>query len=299
VIQFPQGSSPAQPVVPETAQRLPPEGRATDSHASVSRAPADSLTLQSAAVAALELDLLRDWDDGAARAAGAAEYQLARTAAATGDHAATLQHLEQSILAHPEYAPAAQQYPAFDAMRADVRDMVGRLNVLGRIRAEAAIGEAGATLESVRGVDVTGRVQHAQAYLDLAQAHLDSASYAGYVVAAQAAAMAQQAALGPKVTPPAPMPVASSKILLRPITSAARTAVRRLWQTLPLLAVLLGWLLAGILAGVASLPFQHGAIAEVRQLLFPIWAMGLLGLVVVGFVRSIRRIGWRSDSSRE
>jgi hypothetical protein len=290
--------SPAQPVVPETGQDLR-ASRGPGFHASPSRAPVDNLTLRTAAVAALELDLLRDWDDGAARSAGAAEYQLALAAAATGDHTATLQHLEQSILAHPEFAPAAQQDPAFDAMRGDVRDMVGRLNILGRIRAEAAIGEAGATLESVRGVDAPGRVLHAQAYLDLAQAHLDSASYAGYVVAAQAAAMAQQTALGPKVTPPAPMPAGSSNILLRPITRATRQAVRRLWQTLPLLAILLAWFFAGILAGMASLPFQHGAIAELRQMLFPIWAMGLLAMVVLGFVRSIRRIGWRSNSSRE
>jgi hypothetical protein len=291
VIQFPQGLSPAQPVVPETSQGVLPAGRAADSRASVSYAPVDSLSLQTAAVAALELELLQHWDDGAARTAGATEYQLARTAAATGDHATTLQHLEQSILAHPAYAQAAQQDPDFDAVRGDVRDMVGRLNVLGRIRAEAAIEDAGAALESARGSDGTGRVPHAQAYLDLAQAHFDSVSYAGYVMAAQAAAMAQQTALGSKVAAPAPMAAIGNKTVFGPITRTARKAARRLWQTLPLLAILLGWLFAGILAGIATLPFQQGAIAELKQTLFPIWAMGLLSMVLLGFVRSIRRIG--------
>jgi hypothetical protein len=64
---------------------------------------------------------------------------------------------------------------------------------------------------------------------------------------------------------------------------------------LPLLAILLGWLVAGILAGIASLPFQQGAIAELRQTLFPIWALGLLGMVLLGFVRSIWRIGRRRN----
>ena len=287
--------SPAQPVVPETGQSVLPPGRAVDSRASVSQAPVDSLTLQTAAVAALELELLQHWDDGAAQAAGAAEYQLARTAASTGDHATTLQHLEQSILAHPAYAQAVQQDPAFDAFRGDVRDMVGRLNVLGRIRAEAAIEEAGAALESVRASDGAGRVPHAQAYLDLAQAHFESVSYAGYVMAAQAAAIAQQSVAGSKVTPPDPMAAIGGKTLLRPLARAARKAASRLWQTLPLLAILLGWLVAGILAGIASLPFQQGAIAELRQTLFPIWAMGLLGMVLIGFVRSIRRIGRRRN----
>ena len=294
MIQFPQGSQ-AQPVVPETGQSVLPAGRLADSRASWSQAPVDSLTLQSPVVTALELDLLRDWDDGAARAAGGAEYQLARTAAATGDHAASLQHLEQSILAHPAYAEAAQQDPAFDAVKGDVRDMVGRLNVLGRIRAEAAMEEAGAALESIRGSDATGRVQHAQAYLDLAQAHFESVSYAGYVIATQTAVLAQQTAAGTKVTPPAAIAAISSKTLLRPITRGARQTARRLWQTLPLLAILLGWLVAGILAGIASLPFQQGAIAELRQTLFPIWALGLLGMVLLGFVRSIWRIGRRRN----
>jgi hypothetical protein len=286
--------SPAQPLVPESGQSVPPAGRIPDSSTNLSHAPADSLTLQGAA-AALDLDLLRDWDDGAARAAGAAEYQLARTAAATGDRAPTLQHLEQSILAHPAYAEAAQQDPAFDAMRSDVRDMAGRLTVLGRIRAEAAMGEARVDLDSIRGSDGPGRVQHAQAYLDLAQAHFESNSYSGYVIATQAAVLAQQTANGLKVASPAAMAPTAGKNLLRPMTRAARHTARRLWQTLPLLAILLGWFIAGILAGVASLPFQQGAIAELRQTLFPIWAMGLLSMVLLGFVRSILQIGRRRN----
>ena len=296
MIQFPQGTSLPQPVVPESGLHTVPAGRVPDSGANLSHVPTDSLTLQSATVAALELDLLRDWDDGAARAAGAAEFQLARAAAATGDRAATLQHLEQSILAHPAYADAAQQDPAFDAMRGDVRDMVGRLNVLGRIRAEAAMGEARVDLDSIRGSDAPGRVQHAQAYLDLAQAHFESGSYSGYVIATQAAALAQQTLAGIKVAPPiSVVPTTAGKILLRPVARAARHTARRLWQTLPLLAILLGWLTAGILAGIASLPFQQGTIAELRQTLFPIWAMGLLSMVLLGFVRSILRIGRRRN----
>jgi hypothetical protein len=294
VIQFPQGRIP--PIVPETGQNvLPAAGRVPDVHATLSQEPVDNLTLRPAALGALELDLLQHWDDGAARTAGAGEYQMARTASANGDHAASLQHLERAVLAHPAFVEAAEQDPAFDTVRGDVRDLVGRLSVLSRIRAEAAIEDAGDALESVRASDATGRVQHAQAYLDLAQAHLDSASYAGYVVAAQAAALAQQAAGGAKVTPAAPMAAINSKSPLRPITRAAHKSVRRLWQTMPLLAILLAWLFAGILAGIASLPFQHGAIAELRQTLFPIWALGLLGMVLVGFVRSIRRTGWRRN----
>jgi hypothetical protein len=56
------------------------------------------------------------------------------------------------------------------------------------------------------------------------------------------------------------------------------------------LAILLGWLIAGIVAGFVSLPFQKASASELRQLLFSVWALGLLGMVVLGFVRSISRI---------
>lgn len=246
--------------------------------------------MRDAVTAALELDLLQHWDDGPARLAGAAEYQLAIDAAAHGDHAASLQHLERSVLAHPAYAEAAQQDPAFNAMRGEVRDLVGRLSVLARIRAEAVIGDASSAHEADPAAHTRGDMQQAQAYLDLAQAHFQLTSYAGYVVAAQAATFVQEIAARSKVAPLAPMAAVKSESRRRPMTRAARQAVRRLWQRLPLLVIMLAWLLAGALAGVASLLFPEGSIAEMRQTLFPIWAIGLLGMVVLGFLRSIRRL---------
>ena len=57
---------------------------------------------------------------------------------------------------------------------------------------------------------------------------------------------------------------------------------------MPLLAILLGWFTAGVLAGLPSLPFQQG-LAAMRGLLFPVWALGLVAMVLAGFVRSLRR----------
>lgn len=291
MIQFPLGPGPAQPALPEPAQSTPSAGRPAEFHVHGSHAPEDSAHLQQAAVAALELELLERWNDSAARAAAAADYQLARAAADAGDRVTALQRLHESVLAHPESAQTAQQDAAFDAMKTDVREMVGRVTTLARMRAEASMAEASEALESVHIPDGPGRAFHAaQAYLDLAQAHFDSGSYAGYVLAAQAAAMAQPNVDGSKVASAKRAPAIGGKSLLRPLTRPVRQAARRLWQTLPLLAILLGWLLAGIVAGVASLPFQQGLVAELRQTLFPIWALGLLAMVLLGFVRSIRYI---------
>ena len=235
--------------------------------------------------------MLRVWDDGPARVAGAAEYQLARNAIQAGDHAAALQHLEQAILAHPSLAVTAAQDPEFAADREPLRDLVGQLSVVARMRAEASMTDAGGALESVHASRATAPMRQAQAYLDMAQAQFELASYAGYVQAAQAAAFAQQIAARHNVvatSKPVPKTKANDSV-----SRALWRATRRLWRTLPLLAILLGWLFAGILGGIASLPFREGSIAELRHTLFPVWAMGLLGMVVLGFLRSIRRIGRR------
>jgi hypothetical protein len=248
----------------------------------------DSLVLQGAAVAALELHLLSRWDDGAAQARGAAEFQLARATAQAGDSAASLEHLELAILADPVHAAAVAEDPAFGVMRGAVRELVGHATVLARMRAEAAIDSALSVLESAGGSRLAARADQARAFLDVAQAHFELGTYVAYVEASQAAMRAQRIAEDSRIEPRGKFSTARSlrtRTLREP--GPVRRAVRRLWDKLPLLAILLGWLLAGIVGGVASLPFQDGYISETRQTLFSIWALGLLAMVLLGFVRSI------------
>jgi len=267
-----------------------PDPRVPAAPASMPEAVVDSVVLQEAAVAALELDLLSHWDDGAAQARGAAEFQLARAAAQAGDSAASLQHLEQAILSDPVHADAARRDPAFSAMRGAVQELVGHASVLARMRAEASIDAARSALESDGGSGLAGRADQVKAFLDLAQAHFELGTYVAYVEAGQAAMRARQIAEDARIEPLG----RSSGRNFRPSTprtpGPARRAVRRLWDKLPWLAILLGWLLAGIVCGVASLPFQNGYISETRQMLFSIWALGLLAMVLAGFVRSILRL---------
>jgi tetratricopeptide (TPR) repeat protein len=239
--------------------------------------------------------LLRDWNDGASRASGAAEYQLAREASQAGDRVASLQHLEQAILLHPMHAEAARQDGDFDSIRGPVLDLVGRVSILARIRAESSIADALSAIDSVRAPHATELLAQARTYSDLAQAQFQQGSYAAYVEAAQAAIRAQQIAAGIKMEPDAKLAAArAAGVVDRPrVTRLLWRTTRRLWQRLPLLAILLGWLFAGIIAGVAALPFREGGVVEMRRILFPIWAMGLLGMVLIGFVRSILRLRGR------
>jgi hypothetical protein len=302
VIQFPAGHHVGSPQPPAAT----PDPAATRD---VSGVPAsaledadDSVGLQGVAVTALEMAALRLWDDGAGRttgAAGAAEYQMAADAVQGGDASAGLQHLEQAILAHPMHADAARQDPAFDAIRGPVLDLVGRVSLLARIHAEASIVQAALTIESAHGLNATGHGQVAKAYFDVAQSHFQLATYAGYVEAAQAALRAQQIASPPEIKPDtirAALPVPEPGSGLWPIRAAFRKVLSELWQKLPVLVVLLAWFLAGIVAGVASLPFHEGILAEIRRTLFPIWAMGLLAGVLFGFLRSIWRLARRRQS---
>jgi hypothetical protein len=231
------------------------------------------------------LELLHRWDDPAARATATDAYQLARVAAEAGDHASALEHIEQAILAYPTYTAAATLDPAFDDMQASVQELVNRLTTPPSpgVRTAALTGTP----------DGAQPIELAQAYLDMARAHFELGTYAGYAMAAQTAMLAQQTAAGSRVarlSKRAAILNGAGERGLRPLGRALRRATRKLWDRLPLLAILLGWFLAGVLFGVASLPFQEAGIAEMRGIVFSIWALGLVGMVLAGFLRSIRRI---------
>jgi len=264
------------PVSARPPLAAPPPGHAPTPPPQLS--PAGTLPAR-AASAALDLALLQSWDSEPARATAANEYQLAQAAIQSGDRPAALQHLEQAILAHPAQAAAALADPAFDGIRGQVRDLVARLALSARVHAEASIAEAHAALQQAGSSLAARPLLLARAFLQSAQTSFQLGTYTGYVQAAFAAELAQR--------------VAKEKLTRRwglagfaSVERAIREAARRLWFRLPVLAILLGWFVAGIAAAVVSLPFEGGA--AFRAWLLPIWAMGMVCAVLYGFVRSIR-----------
>ena len=290
-------SSPALPVQiqPNTSDLAVspalPAPQASQSVASPPQIPAPSAAVQlpPAITAPLDLELFSSWDTGQARAAAASEYQLAQAAMQAGDRPAALEHLEQAILAHPAQAAAALADSAFDTIKGPVRDLVTRLTVEIRIRTEASVSEARVALQSAASTGMPRPLQLAQAYLDAAMVSYQLGTYTGLVQAAFAADLARKIAEG-KISPVMP---AVKRGILEPVKRAVKRAATGLWQRLPLLAILLGWFVAGIIAGITGLAFHSGA--QLRAWLLPVWAMGLLAMVLLGFVRSIRRIGQRRN----
>lgn len=279
----PSAPADAGPAPVHSALPSPQSGRPVASPLP-SPAPSTPIQLPRAIDAALDLALLRSWDTEPARFAAAAEYQLAQNAAQSGDRSSALQHLEQAILAHPAQAAAALSDPAFDSIKYPVHDLVARLTGDARVHAESAGADARLALQSAGAAGLSPHLLTARSYLDAAQASLQLGTYTGLVQAAYAADLARRIATGERSE-------TLSRLRLggfEPVKRALQRGVRNLWRKLPLLAILLGWFLAGVLAAVVSLLFETGG--AFRASLFPGWALGLLTLVVVGFVRSILRL---------
>jgi len=285
----PAPAIPAQPSATEVSRpQIPaplPAPQPAAALAPLPHAPVGGPTAAQAISAALDLELLHSWDTEPARAAAANEYQLAQAAIQSGDRPAALQHLEQAILAHPAQAAAALVDPAFDSIKGQVRDLVTHLAMAARIRAEMALSEAHAAIQALGASGPARPLLLARAYLEAARASFQLGTYTGYVQAAFAAELSQRIARGR---------IRSRRWGLSafaPVKRAVQHAARRLWQRLPLLAILLGWFFAGIVAALVSLPFQAGA--AFRAWLLPAWAVGLVCLVLYGFVRSIRAMTTR------
>lgn len=262
---------------------MPPDGarRAADPAplAALLTGPAvDTAKLFDAATTLLELGFLRQWGNQSAPASSVADYQSALDAARAGQPEASLRHLERAILAHPSHAVGATSDPAFDSIRGPVLQMLAQLTRAAHFRAEASVALAASSLPADR-LDAAP----ARACLEVARAFLHVPSYEAYVRADLAAIVACQLA-----TPAGPRP--------RPRRRAATAgfqparAVLRLWRKLPLLAILLVWFAAGVAAGLASLLFAGAAASAWRDDIFPIWGLGLLGMVALGFIRSILRL---------
>jgi hypothetical protein len=232
---------------------------------------------------------LQPWNTEPAQTVAANEYQLARAAVQAGDHPAALQHVEQAILAQPAQATAAFADPAFCSIKVPVHDLVTRLILAARERAEASISEARTALQQFSASTTARSFALARTYLQAAQSTFQLSTYTGFVQSAIAARLALEITRGKRSRPS----FASREGVFARVKRATQRAARQLGQRLPLLAILLGWFFAGVIASTASLAFQAGA--AFRAWLLPAWATGLMALVLVGFVRSIRRIGQRRN----
>jgi hypothetical protein len=248
---------------------------------------ADSVLLQSGLGAALAAELVRSWEGSATqRADGAVAYEAARRAS-TPEIA--LIHLERAIKADPDYAMAAIRDPVFALSREPVATMVENLTAAVRLGAQAAIREAQAVAAEAIGAD-PDRGETA-AILNAAEARYQLNTYAGYIEAAIAARLAAQIAVQ-RAEVKSPSKNSVGDRLQRAMAQFGRmgawaaAGAGLVWERFPLFAILLGWFGAG--AGFGVLTWAFGAWPGLRWLL-GFWAMGLVAMVMAGFLRSLRK----------
>jgi hypothetical protein len=219
-------------------------------------------------------------------ASSQAKYELAREAAAFGDSAEAIAKLEQAIAANWKLAIEGRTDPAFASLQDPIRTAVNRLTVAARAEAESALIGAGEAIERAKPELRATSLIESRAVLDTAETLFQTHTYAGYLEAAIASVVARRLVaerppIEPSFTTRGPVPA-------RPDITACVTAVRNrltrglanLWEKLPLLAAMLVWLAAGPALGWMAPPAW-------RNLIFPVWSMGLLGFVLTGFVRSL------------
>jgi hypothetical protein len=216
---------------------------------------------------------------------GQAKYEQAREAAASGDSAEAIARLEQAIAANWMLATEAPRDPAFESLAETARAMVNRLTVAARAEAESALIRAGEAIERAKVESYPRSIIDARAVLDTAETLFQTHTYTGYVEAAIASVVARRlAAERPSLESPSTPHPARTRPAIKAFATAARNRLTRgfadLWERLPLLTAMLVWLAAGPVLGWMAPPTW-------RNLIFPVWSIGLLGFVLTGFVRSL------------
>lgn len=239
----------------------------------------DSVLLRSGLGAALAAELVRLWDGLTAQRPDAAiAYEAARRA---GTPEIALIQLERAIKANPGHATVAISDPDFAVFRESVARMIEHLTAAARLEAQAAIREA---------IDMDPDRRETAAVLNAAEARYQLNTYAGYLEAAIAARLALQ--IGRERAEAISLSRSSivdrMQRLMEPlgrIRTRAANGAAVLWERFPLFAILLGWFGAGVGFGVLAGAF--GLWPELRWL-FGFWGMGLVAIVMLGFLRSLR-----------
>lgn len=240
--------------------------------------PADSVAVRNQADLALILSFLQKWTE--APSAGAASYEAARRAAQAGDRDSAVRNLEQAVLAHPAHALAAEQEADFTPLRGDVAQLLAGLTQNAKMRAEVSLATAEAAW-----TQAPIPVPAAAACLDAAKANLAARTFAGYMAAAEAAELARGM-----------LRSRNTALAARSGTEESRLgmAARFLWERLPLLYVLLVWFAVGVTFGGFTFLwraiFPDSGIAAWQDAVFPVWGLGLVLLVLAGFLRSLLRM---------
>ena len=236
----------------------------------------------------LAAELIRLWEGSAAqRSEAAIAYEAARRAS-TPEIA--LIHLERAVKTNPGYAVAAISDPMFAVWREPAARMIDYLTAVARLEAQAVMREAEQAV-AAEAIGTDPDRCEAAAILNASEARYQLNTYAGYIEAAIAARLASQIAVKRAVAKRLSKSLIADRVhrameQFGRIGAWAADGAGLLWERFPLFAILLGWFVVG--AGFGVLTRAFGAWPGLRWIL-GFWSMGLVAIVMLGFLRSLRK----------
>lgn len=223
------------------------------------------------------------------------------TAAQGGDVNGALVKLAAFAPLDPPRAEHLASEPSLAPIQKQAAELLVRLSTTARVDAETHLQQA---LQRVQEPGFAERpidgMKPATLVL-LAERLVDAGGYANWIHSAEIS----QKVIDPSLWAPPPMTLErlpeqdkvsyiagmrsrAALASLRLWSAATVKGVKKLWRRAPLLALLLGWLLAGLVAAVIALFLENDLPASVTAWGFEIWALGFLALVGFGFYARVR-----------
>lgn len=234
-------------------------------------------------------------------------------AAAENNVAPAMNALSKIIEIDPSHPEILRANPVIEPIRASVEQFLDRNTALAKMDAEGRLEQAGQSVASSAADRLAGWDMRPAAMLTIANRMFDAGGLPNYMHAAQLSQVViDGSALGSLWVPGMVGVPAETMELSRRRASGAlnpaagfvsesmrrtlavmRATLRNLWSRAPLLVLLVGWLLVGIMGGLVSMLWRQAWVetwpAYLSSLAFDVWGLGFLVLVGFGFYASVRR----------
>jgi len=223
------------------------------------------------------------------------------TSAQGGDVNGALAKLASFAPLDPRQAEHLPSEPSLAPIQKEAGELLVRLSATARVDAETRLQQALRIVQEPGFAERPIDGMKPATLALLAERLVDAGGYANSIHSAEIS----QKIIDPSLW--APAPVIPERVLeqeevsyitgtrartalatLRLWSDATVAGVKRLWRRAPLLALLLGWLLTGLVGASVALLFRNDLPASVTGWGFEIWALGFLALVGFGFYARVR-----------
>jgi len=216
--------------------------------------------------------------------------QTAGSAAASHDVPRALAALTEYVNRNPEHASTLAASPLLSPIQGDVRELLHKITMDAKTEAVRLMGAASEL--------VGGGARHAEKLdgpgaLAIAERLVESGQLVNYFRAAELseAVIAFYSRTVPEVRLDAARKAPTAE---RIASGEVRRLGKRLWRRVPLLVLLTGWLVSGLVFGAITLLARAAGLELVSpstvQTAFEYWGIGFLALVLLQFWITVRNI---------